>query len=108
MENKRYLILIFVGLLAVGGITYALLPLPANREAEPAATSEMELVPATEVNPPTETAQSVEMQTAVPALEDMPTETVPPTPRTELEGTDPASVNLASGNLQLVELFAFW
>lgn len=28
--------------------------------------------------------------------------------RTEMQATDPASVNLASGNIQLVELFAFW
>jgi flagellar basal body-associated protein FliL len=32
----------------------------------------------------------------------------PPTPRVGLESTDPATVNLASGQLQLVEVFAFW
>jgi len=31
-----------------------------------------------------------------------------PTPRTGLESTDPASVNLTSGSIQLVEVFAFW
>ena len=31
-----------------------------------------------------------------------------PSTRTQLEATDPATVNLASGQLQLVELFAFW
>ena len=29
-------------------------------------------------------------------------------PKTELEGTEPTTVNLASGNIQLVEFFAFW
>ena len=32
----------------------------------------------------------------------------PPAPRAGLESTDPATVNLASGQLQLVEVFAFW
>jgi len=31
-----------------------------------------------------------------------------PTPRPELQATDPASVQLSSGRLQLVEFFAFW
>ena len=33
---------------------------------------------------------------------------VVPTVRAGLESTDPASVNLVSGNIQLVEIFAFW
>jgi len=32
----------------------------------------------------------------------------PPTPRQELTATDPASVQLASGQVQLLEFFAFW
>ena len=35
-------------------------------------------------------------------------EQAPPAPREGLESTDPATVNLASGQLQLVEVFAFW
>jgi len=31
-----------------------------------------------------------------------------PTARTGLEATDPGTVNLKSGSLQLVEAFAFW
>jgi len=34
--------------------------------------------------------------------------TVIPTVRAGLESTDPASVNLTSGDIQLVEIFAFW
>lgn len=49
-----------------------------------------------------------------PVVEELPTPT--PTPTTPapkpvkegLEATDPASVELASGNVQLVEFFAFW
>ena len=43
-------------------------------------------------------------ETAVPAVENI----VLPTVRTGLESTNPASVNLASGDLQLIEFFAFW
>jgi len=31
-----------------------------------------------------------------------------PTPRQSLEATDPSTVKLASGKVQLVEFFAFW
>jgi len=33
---------------------------------------------------------------------------VKPTPRPELSATDPSTVNLASGNPQVLEFFAFW
>jgi len=33
---------------------------------------------------------------------------VVPTARIELESTNPATVKLASGDIQLIELFAFW
>ena len=33
---------------------------------------------------------------------------VKPTPRSELSATDPSTVSLASGRLQLVWFFAFW
>jgi len=35
-------------------------------------------------------------------------EEIKPTPRTSLEASDPADFMLASGQYQLVELFAFW
>ena len=35
-------------------------------------------------------------------------EQAPPAPRAGLESTDPSTVNLASGQIQLVEVFAFW
>jgi hypothetical protein len=37
-----------------------------------------------------------------------PEEGYPPPVKTELEASDPSSVNLASGEIQLVEFFAFW
>ncbi len=55
---------------------------------------------ASEVSTSEETPESAESTQEVAA--------VIPTPRTELESTDPASVNLTSGSIQLVEVFAFW
>ncbi len=37
-----------------------------------------------------------------------PDESYPPPLKTELQATNPSTVNLASGELQLVEFFAFW
>jgi hypothetical protein len=46
-------------------------------------------------------------ETAVPTEE--PTEAAsPPPPRDEIIATDPTTVALASGEVQLVEFFAFW
>ena len=42
---------------------------------------------------------------ATPAL---PANQTTPTPRAELEASDPTGFTLASGDLQLVEFFAFW
>ncbi len=35
-------------------------------------------------------------------------EVVAPTPRPDMEATDPAMVVMASGEIQLIEFFAFW
>ncbi len=37
-----------------------------------------------------------------------PVQDVKPTPRPDLHASDPSTVSLASGQLQLVEFFAFW
>jgi hypothetical protein len=45
---------------------------------------------------------------AAPTIQFEPTQPAAPTIRTELAATDPATVNLASGQPTLVEFFAFW
>jgi hypothetical protein len=46
---------------------------------------------------------------ANPLPQEEPTQVIKPTPRgNELVATNPSTVNLDSGKLQLVELFAFW
>ena len=53
---------------------------------------------------------AADSQAAYPAPEEALTlsEAAKPTPRPDLEATDPTSINLASGEVQLVEFFAFW
>jgi len=66
-------------------------------------------LPIVEINGPEEAYPALEEKAAAesyPAPEEMETK---PTPRgNDLVATDPATVNLASGQLQLVEMFAFW
>jgi len=60
----------------------------------------------------------IEQATAQPVADASPTEAsadpaapsqvVKPTPRHDLHASDPSTVSLASGQLQLVEFFAFW
>lgn len=74
--------------------------------------------PAAVAPPPTPTelvAAATPTDTPPPTSTTTPTDTPPPTmpeyrpsTRTELAATDPATVALASGQVQLVEFFAFW
>jgi hypothetical protein len=87
--------------------------------AELAATSEETplvadtVVAATETTLPTATPEMAEATatmepTAADDVADLEDPVDAPTPRADLYATDPASVTLASGNVQLVELFAYW
>ena len=57
---------------------------------------------------PTATEATVESNVAEEPNETLPEEMAVPAPRTDLYATDPAAVSLASGDVQLVEMFAFW
>jgi hypothetical protein len=72
---------------------------PASEEPQVTPKATLEAYPAAESTEPVATAQD-----AYPAPEEAPKST----PKVEYEATDPATVNLASGQLQLVEFFAFW
>jgi hypothetical protein len=77
---------------------------------EPGATLVVneEVEAETELIEPTDGVDVLEVSNKGTEPEKTPTAGILPTPRSELESTDPASVNLASGNIQLIELFAFW
>ena len=64
----------------------------------------------TVVNQPPSSATEESAQQEIPTIEiifDSPT-ALPPTPRSGLEASDPVSFVQASGQVQLVEFFAFW
>ncbi len=52
--------------------------------------------------PPTESLLPTTPPTSIPTLEAV------PTPRQDLQATDPGTVQLASGEPMLVKFFAFW
>jgi len=72
---------------------------PAGEEPQTAPQATPEAYPATESTEPTAPAEE-----AYPA----PDEAAKPAPKVEYVATNPGTVNLASGQLQLVEFFAFW
>ena len=83
----------------------------ASETSEPAATLvvEAEHAEAEGVSvAPTATEATVESNVAEEPNETLPEEMAVPAPRTDLYATDPAAVSLASGDVQLVEMFAFW
>jgi hypothetical protein len=95
--------------------------IPATSDETPLAADAVEA--ATEIPLSTDTPEMEEVAaTAEPSATDdvdeaealaeedanLEAQTVAPTPRADLYATDPASVTLASGKVQLVELFAYW
>lgn len=81
-----------------------------NRASSPAETTPVvtleDVLPTEEQALATNTVEIAEEPTEE-VQESTPTAAIPPTPRTELEGTDPSTVNLSSGDIQLVEIFSF-
>lgn len=116
---KRYLFLS----LALVAILLSACSGTATATNPPEVVSESASVVATESSPPVvEAGSDVESaasnpatQPAVditpPAASEDPAEaevSVKPTPRPDLHASDPSTVSLASGQVQLVEFFAFW
>jgi len=100
-EKNKMLYIVILALLLVG---IAVVFVITGRGEEPEQITEVEevVVADTEV-PVTEMQESSE-----PTVEADVEEVAPPPLKVGLESTDPATVNLASGQLQLVEAFAFW
>jgi hypothetical protein len=107
MKKNKLGIGVVVGIVLIGVVGYLVWP----KADLPAVDLEGDVVisdPTIVVEVPTDTASVIEEPTKAAATEESPTEVVVPTPRSEMAGTDPSTVNLASGKLQLVEIFAFW
>ena len=108
MKKFRSLIFILVGIVVVGGTVYALTLFQSNAGPDPTLVVNEEVEKATDLNEPLENVGVNVAPTQEQKQGNTSTVSILPTPRVDLESTDPSSVNLASGGLQLVELFAFW
>ena len=108
-DNRRLIAIVIVLVFIVGG---GIVFLTGNRGTAPTEDiSDSSVVTSTSVAP-VETEAAVVPDTEVveeePKLEETAEEVMVPTPKAGLVSTDPAVVNLASGEIQLVEFFAFW
>jgi hypothetical protein len=108
-DNQKIIIALVVTVLVMGGLSVFVFR--GDKEGIENVTGTAE----------TEVSLSREIDTGdtnvgtVPTVDDSPTKTlvvaeegIVPTPRSGLESTDPSVVNLASGEIQLVEFFAYW
>jgi hypothetical protein len=103
-DNNRLITVVIVAVLLIGA-AFAFVILGRGEQPNVASTPKPEeqiaaaatAIPAIEIQEETEPTQA-EVEEAQ----------VAPTPRAGLEATDPETVNLASGDIQLVEVFAFW
>ena len=103
-EKNRILIILIAILILVVAVVYVVVGRKNDSEQvmeQPVTEDEGALVE------PTLLATDVE-QMADPTQTEVIEDQIPPTPRAGLESTDPATVNLASGDIQLIEVFAFW
>lgn len=105
MKNNKILIwLVGVALLLVAVIVFVFSGRTEQPDQIAVQPDSGEAVAVVDTEVPTTNTQ----EAAEPTQEEMEDEVVVPEPRTGLESTDPANVNLASGDIQLVEVFAFW
>lgn len=106
MRDKNKIIsVLLIALLLIGiAVVFVVTGRSERTEQITDQSAQVEEIVNADTNVPTTEIQ----EAAEPTQETVVEEQTPPTPRVGLESTDPATVNLASGQLQLVEVFAFW
>ena len=106
--NRNWTIVILGALGLVIIVAFLALNRPAS-EGEPISTEapSAQVLKATEIIMPTQTSP-VQEEAAEATAAEVTEESPVPTARVGLQATDPGLVNLASGEIQLVEFFAFW
>ena len=104
-ENSKILIVIIVAVLLVG-IAGAFVVFPRSKGSEQVETNPAIVEEAVVTD--SEVLATEVQETADPTQSEVVDEQIIPTPRSGLESTNPATVNLTSGEIQLVEVFAFW
>lgn len=102
-KNKILIILVTVILLAGSAVVFIV---GGNEDSEQAIVQPEVVEEVAAVD--TEMPAADDQHAADPSKAEVVEEQILPTPRTGLESTDPATVSLASGEIQLIEVFAFW
>ena len=106
MNRSKLLTLGLLGVFILSACTpNASAPSPTQTPApEPAAPA-----PTAPVSAPSGASEVSEVASAAPEIAEIEEPEIIPTSRgDELHATDPATVNIASGEPQLIEFFAFW
>jgi len=106
--NHRFLIWILAGIVVIGGTIQAAKVFTVNDGVDTDLVVSGKIDKAIELEGQINTTDEIEVPKGEPNPGNAPTALILPTMRDGLESTDPSSVNLTSGNIQLVELFAFW
>jgi len=110
MKDNRIILVIVVVLILIIGIS-AFLVAGRTKPAKDELTNTIPAEVSSEELPPVKTVSIVQTdEQSIPGPTDavQEAELVIPAVRTELESTNPGVVKLTSGELQLVEFFAFW
>jgi len=103
--NNKILIVIIVAVLLMG-IAGVFVVFPRSKGSEQVVTNPVLVKEAVVTD---SEKLTIEVQEAAdPTQSEVVDEQIIPTPRSGLESTNPATVNLTSGEIQLVEVFAFW
>jgi len=105
MREKNKILIILVTVIFLVGIALVFI-VGGNKDSEQVIvqTEVVEEVAAAD----TEMPAADDQKAADPFQAEVVEEQILTTPRTGLESTDPATVSLASGEIQLIEVFAFW
>jgi hypothetical protein len=109
-DKKNTLIVVVASIFLIGLVVVSLMSgREKNAKDLVAQTVVVEGSVVTDSEMPTSEPLTTEVQDSPdPSLAVELEEIAVPTPRAGLESTNPASVNLESGGIQLVEAFAFW
>ena len=105
MKKNPILLFLVIEVMLIGGGVLVFYLFTAPAEITPVVTAEEVLITVDQV-PPINTVEIADLPTEEVQVS-TPTAGILPTPRTGLEGTDPSTVNLAFGEIQLVEVFSF-
>ena len=104
-EKNKIVYILVLALLLVGiAVVFVITGRGEKPEQITEQISEVEEIVVSDTEVPVTDIQESSEPTAEVVIE----EESPPALKVGLESTDPATVNLASGQLQLVEAFAFW